>query len=66
MAKSKRKPRLVAFIPIGCGLVAGGIATDNWGLLAGGVAFIIIGAASVVPAKRERNTDDTGDEQQQD
>ena len=33
MAKRKRTPDLVAFIAIGCGLVAVGISTDNWGLL---------------------------------
>jgi predicted benzoate:H+ symporter BenE len=66
MPKRKRKPNLVAFIAIGAGMVAVGISTDNWGLLGGGVVFIIIGAASVVKARRERDTDDTGDEQQQD
>jgi predicted benzoate:H+ symporter BenE len=66
MAKRKRTPNLVAFIAIGCGLVAVGISTDNWGLLGGGVLFIIIGAASVVKARRDRDTDDPGDEQQQD
>jgi len=66
MAGKKRKPHLIALIPIGCGLVAVGIATDNWGLLGGGVVFIIIGAAGVVQAKKERDTDGSGDEQQQD
>ena len=66
MAERKRKPNLVAFIAIGGGLVAVGIATDNWGLLGAGVLFIIIGAASVVKTRRERDTDDSGDEQQQD
>ena len=66
MAEKKRKPNLIAFIIIGAGMVAVGISTDNWGLLGGGVVFIIIGAASVVKARRERDTDDTGDERQQD
>lgn len=66
MAKRKRKPNLVAFIAIGGGLVAVGISTDNWGLLGAGVLFIIIGAASAVKARRERDTDDPGDEQRQD
>ena len=66
MVKRKRTPYLVAFIVLGCGLVTVGISTDNRGLLWAGVLFIIVGAASVVKAKRERGTDDTGDEQQQD
>ncbi len=64
MAEKKRKPNLIAFIVIGAGMVAVGISTDNWGLLGGGVVFIIIGAASVVKAKREGETDNS-DEQQQ-
>jgi hypothetical protein len=66
MPKRKRTPNLIAFIAIGCGLVAVGISTDNGGLLGAGVLFIIIGIASVVKAKQKRGTDDTGDEQQQD
>ncbi len=66
MAGRKRKPNLVAFIAIGGGLVAVGISTDNWGLLGAGVLFIIVGAASAVKSRRERDTDDPGDEQQQD
>ena len=66
MAERKRAPNLVAFIAIGGGLVAVGISTSNWGLLGAGMLFIIIGAASVVKAKQKRDTDDTGDEQQQD
>ena len=65
MAKKKRTPNLVAFIAIGGGLVAVGISTDNWGLLGAGVLFIIIGAASAVKTRRERDADDPGDEQQQ-
>jgi predicted benzoate:H+ symporter BenE len=65
MAEKKRKPNLIAFIIIGAGMVAVGISTDNWGLLGGGVVFIIIGAASVVKAKREDEADNS-DEQQQD
>ncbi len=64
MVGSKRRRNLVAFIAIGCGLVAVGISTDNSGLLWGGVAFIIIGAASVVKAKRERDRGDPDDKQQ--
>ncbi len=66
MTEKKRKPRLIAFIPIGCGMVAVGIATDNWGLMAGGIVFIIIGAAGAVKAKQERGADNSDDEQQQD
>ncbi|MCK4410453.1 MAG: hypothetical protein KAW67_10215 [Candidatus Eisenbacteria sp.] len=66
VAKGKRKPNLIAFIAIGCGLVAVGISTDNWGLLGAGVLFIIIGAASVVKATREREADNSNDQQQQD
>ena len=66
MAGRKRKRNLVAFIAIGGGLVAVGISTDNWGLLGAGVLFIIVGAASAVKSRRERDTDDPGDEQQQD
>ena len=65
MAKKKRTPNLVAFIAIGGGLVAVGISTDNWGLLGAGVLFIIIGAASAVKTRRERDTNDPGDEEQQ-
>ena len=64
MVKRKRAPNLVAFIVIGCGLVVVGISTDNWGLLGGGVLFIIIGAASVVKAKREDRADNSDDRQQ--
>lgn len=46
--------------------MAVGISTDNRGLLGAGVLFIIIGVASVVKTRRERDTDDHGDEQQQD
>ena len=66
MPKRKRAPNLVAFIAIGCGLVAVGISTDNGGLLGAGVLFIIIGAASVVKAKRERKSNNSDDQQQQD
>ena len=66
MVKSKRAPNLVAFIVIGCGLVAVGISTDNVGLLGAGVLFIIIGAASVVKDKRERKANNSDDQQQQD
>jgi len=66
MPKRTRTPNLVAFIAIGGGLIAVGISTDNRGFLWAGVLFIIVGAASVVKAKRERGTDNTGDEQQQD
>jgi membrane-bound ClpP family serine protease len=66
MTKKNRKPNLIGLIVIGCGLVAVGISTDNVGLLGAGVLFIIIGAASAVKTKRERDTDDSGDEQQQD
>ena len=66
MAKRKRTPNLVAFIAIGGGLVAVGISADSRGLLGAGVLFIIIGAASVVKARRERDTDDPREEQQQD
>ena len=63
MTKKKRKPNLVAFIVIGCGLVAVGISTDNVGLLGAGVLFIIIGAASVVKAKREGKGNNSDDQQ---
>ncbi len=66
MTKKKRKPNLIGLIVIGCGLVAVGISTDNVGLLGAGVLFIIIGAAGAVKARRARDMDDTGDEQQQD
>jgi hypothetical protein len=66
VARGKRKPNLAGLIVIGCGLVAVGISTDNWGLLAGGVVFIIIGAASVVKAKREGKANSSDDQQQQD
>jgi predicted benzoate:H+ symporter BenE len=64
MARSKRKPNLIAFIVIGCGLVAVGISTENWGLLGAGVLFIIIGVASVVKAKREGEADNSDDQRQ--
>ena len=66
MTKKKRKPNLVGLIVIGCGLVAVGISTGNVGLLGAGGLFIIIGAAGAVKAKQKRDTDDTGDDQQQD
>lgn len=65
MVRRKRTPSLIAFIAIGGGLIAVGISTDNGGLLGAGVLFIIIGAASVVKAKREDKAN-TSDDQQQD
>ena len=66
MTGTKRRPNLVALIVIGCGLVAVGISTDNGGLMGAGVLFIIAGAAGAVQAKRARDKDDSGGEQQQD
>jgi hypothetical protein len=64
--RTKRKPNLRGLIVIGCGLVAVGISTDNGGILWGGIAFIVIGAASVVKDRRERKANNSDDQQQQD
>jgi membrane-bound ClpP family serine protease len=66
MDRTKRKPNLVGLIVIGCGLIAVGISTDNGGILAGGIAFVVIGAASVVKDRRERKGNSSDDQQQQD
>jgi hypothetical protein len=66
MSRRKRTPNLIAFIAIGAALIAVGISTDNRGFMGAGVLFIIVGAASIIKAKRKRDTGDTRDEQQQD
>ena len=61
MAEEKGRPNLIAFIVIGCGMIAVGISTEVWGLMLGGVVFVIIGAADVVKKRRSGAEDDTTD-----
>jgi hypothetical protein len=49
---------LAAFIVIGVGMVAVGIATRVWGLMFGGLTFIIIGVASIVGVRRSQKGDE--------
>ena len=59
MPKKVKEGGLAAFIVIGAGMVVVGIATEVWGLMFGGLTFIIIGVASIVGArKRESETED--------
>ena len=58
MAEVKRKPNMVGLLVIGCGLVAVGIATENYGLIGAGGLFIIIGAADVVRKRRGGGEED--------
>jgi predicted benzoate:H+ symporter BenE len=62
MAGEKRRPNLIAFIVIGCGMIAVGISTEVWGLMLGGVVFVIIGAADVVKKRRAEREDDGADQ----
>jgi len=63
MPSGKRKAGLAGFIVIGCGLVAVGISTENYGLMSGGVVFILIGAAAVIRSRKSGDTtDDTTDD----
>ena len=52
MAGKVKEGGLAAFIVIGAGMVVVGIATETWGLMFGGLTFIIIGVASIVGARR--------------
>ena len=66
MAEKKRRPNLIAFFPIGAGLVAVGIATKNMGLGGAGVVFIMIALADRLNVRKSRGTEDSEGEQQQD
>ena len=57
MRGRRRKGALVAFVAVGCGLVAVGISTKNGGLMGAGVVFIIIGAADAVRRRKSGDED---------
>jgi len=61
MGEQKRKGNLTAFIVIGLGLVAVGIATENYGLMGAGVLFIIIGVTDVVKKRKGGGESDETD-----
>jgi len=59
MPGSAKDGGIVAFIIIGMGMVVIGITSEVSGLIFGGLTFIIIGAASVLRArKREEDKED--------
>ena len=66
MAEKKRRPNLIGLFPIGAGLVAVGIATENMGLMGAGVVFILIALVDRLNARKSRRTENSEGEQQQD
>jgi hypothetical protein len=61
MSRPRRKANMAGLIVIGCALVAVGISTDNYGIMAGGVVFIIVGAAVVVRSRKTGGNDNGTD-----
>jgi len=59
MPRGRRKAGLAGFIVIGCGLVAVGISTKNYGLMSAGVVFILIGAADVIRSRKSEDRTDS-------
>ena len=66
MAGNERRPNLIGLFPVGAGLVAVGIATENLGLMGAGVVFILIALVDRLKARKSRRTEDSEDEQQRD
>ena len=58
--RSKATPQ-AAFIPIGVALMVIGM-NGNEGLIGAGIVFLIAGIVSVKSVKRQRNSEDSGDE----
>ena len=62
MNKDRRKaPPQAAFIPIGIALMVIGM-NGNEGLIGAGIVFLIAGIVSVKSVKRQRTSEDSGDE----